>query len=379
MRQPQLRQPQLRQPQLRQPHRSSASLTLGLYTALIVYASLYPFSGWRDQGLMPFDFLTAPWPRYWSQFDTVANFVGYVPLGFLMALALLRTTVLPRPVLLATLAASALSLCMESLQTYIPQRIPALSDWLLNTLGACAGAWLAGGLEHMGTIDHWSRFRARWFTDDARGALVLLAIWPFALLFPASVPLGLGQVFERAESTLEGLLAGSAFLYWLPVRSLELQPMVPLAEMLCVALGLLAPCLLGYAIVLGNQRRALFFIAACAISVMASGLSTALTYGPEHAWGWLTKPVLVGWFLGCLLALASLTLPRRACLALLLVALVWQLGMLNLAPSSPYFAQTLQGWEQGRFIRFNGLAQWIGWLWPYAALGLAVMSLSRRA
>ena len=110
MRQPNLRHTDLRQPHLRQPHLSSASPTLGLYTALIVYASLYPFSGWRDQGLMPFDFLTAPWPRYWSQFDTAANFVGYVPLGFLMALTMLRTTLLPRPVLLATLAASVLSL-----------------------------------------------------------------------------------------------------------------------------------------------------------------------------------------------------------------------------------------------------------------------------
>ena len=26
---------------------------------------------------------------------------------------------------------------------------------------------------------------------------------------------------------------------------------------------------------------------------------------------------------------------------------------------------SLQAWEQGRFIRFHGLAQWVGWLWPY--------------
>jgi hypothetical protein len=44
------------------------------------------------------------------------------------------------------------------------------------------------------------------------------------------------------------------------------------------------------------------------------------------------------------------------------------LSLLNQAPTSPYFAQTLAAWEQGRFIRFNGIAQWLGWLWPYAAL-----------
>ena len=44
------------------------------------------------------------------------------------------------------------------------------------------------------------------------------------------------------------------------------------------------------------------------------------------------------------------------------------LAILNQAPADPYFAQTLQSWEQGRFIRFNGLAQWLGWLWPYATV-----------
>ena len=38
------------------------------------------------------------------------------------------------------------------------------------------------------------------------------------------------------------------------------------------------------------------------------------------------------------------------------------------APADPYFALSLQAWEQGRFVRFHGLAQWIGWLWPYAAM-----------
>ena len=52
----------------------------------------------------------------------------------------------------------------------------------------------------------------------------------------------------------------------------------------------------------------------------------------------------------------------------LLLALGVHLDLLNQAPASPYFAQTLSTWEQGRFIRFHGLAQWVGWLWPYATL-----------
>ncbi|MDD2547367.1 MAG: hypothetical protein PHI55_13965, partial [Burkholderiaceae bacterium] len=64
--------------------------------------------------------------------------------------------------------------------------------------------------------------------------------------------------------------------------------------------------------------------------------------------------------------------------ALLLLALVWHLALLNQAPTSAYFAQTLQLWEQGRFIRFYGLGQWLGWLWPYAALLYVLLQLSRR-
>ena len=61
----------------------------------------------------------------------------------------------------------------------------------------------------------------------------------------------------------------------------------------------------------------------------------------------------------------------------MLLALVVHLSLLNQAPASAYFAHTLQTWEQGRFIRFHGLAQWLGWLWPYAALAYVLVRVSR--
>ena len=42
------------------------------------------------------------------------------------------------------------------------------------------------------------------------------------------------------------------------------------------------------------------------------------------------------------------------------------------------YKRQLQAWEQGRFIRFYGLGQWLGWLWPYAALMYVVLHVSRR-
>ena len=48
------------------------------------------------------------------------------------------------------------------------------------------------------------------------------------------------------------------------------------------------------------------------------------------------------------------------------------------APADPYFAQSLQAWEQGRFIRFYGVARWVGWLWPYAAIVYLLARLGAR-
>ena len=344
---------------------------------LIVYASLYPFAQWRDQGISPFRFLSAPLPQYWTGFDVAANLLGYAPLGFLLALSALRSRRLSWAVTAAVGGAALLSLAMETLQSYLPSRIPSNVDLALNVAGAWLGACFAWTLEKAGVVDRWSRFRARWFTIEARGALVLLALWPVALLFPAAVPLGLGQVFERLEAALADALANSPFLEWMPVRDVELQPLVPIAEVVCVAFGLLVPCLLAYCVVRTLWQRTAFAVAIVLAGVGASALSAALSYGPDHAWAWLDLPVQVGLVLGALLALALLPLRRRGAAALALLALSVHLGLLNQAPADPYFAQTLQAWEQGRFIRFHGVVQWLGWLWPYAAMGYVLVRLSR--
>ncbi|MDB5884047.1 MAG: VanZ family protein [Polaromonas sp.] len=354
---------------------ASKPLALAL-VCLIVYASLYPFGEWRNQGIAPWGFLASPLPKYWTGFDVGANLLGYAPLGFLLALSALGRRRAVWAASLAVLAAAALSLTMETLQSYLPSRIPSNVDLGLNTLGALLGACCALALEHSGLVGRWSRLRARWFSPDARSVLVLLLLWPIALLFPAAVPLGLGQVFERLESALAEGLADSPFLEWMPVRELELQPLVPLAELVCVALGALIPCLLAYCVIRAVWHRAVFAVAALAGGLAVSALSAALSYGPEHAWAWLDVPVQAGVGLAVLLAALLLALPRRVAAALALLALVIQLSLLNQAPADPYFAQTLQIWEQGRFIHFYGLIQWLGWLWPYAALVCLVARLS---
>ena len=357
----------------------TVSLPLALaFICLIIYASLYPFADWRNQGISPLTYLTAPLPKYWSGFDVAANVVGYGPLGFLLALAGLRSGHIRWAVPLAVLGALLVSFSLETLQSYLPSRVPSNVDLALNTLGAALGAGSAWALEKLGALGRWSRFRARWLAPDARGAMALLALWPMALLFPAAVPMGLGQVFERLEMALAEALEGTPFLLWLPVREVELQPLVPLAVMVCVALGALTPLLLGYGVVHSLWRRAVFASLTLTAGMAVSALSAALSYGPEHAWAWLDLPVRAGLLLAAVLALVLLPLSRRSAAAFALLALAIQLSLLNQAPASAYFWQTLQTWEQGRFIRFHGLVQWLGWLWPYAALLYLLDRLSGR-
>jgi hypothetical protein len=254
------------------------------------------------------------------------------------------------------------------LQSYLPVRVPSNVDWALNVLGAWLGAVLAWGLERLGVLARWSVFRARWFVADARGGLVLLALWPLALLFPASVPFGVGQVLERFEATLAEALGGTPFLAWLPVRVVEFQPLPPGVELVCVTLGLVIPCLIGYCITRAPARRILLVALVVALGVSTTALSAALSYGPVHAWVWFSLPSQMALGMALVVMMAVLWVPPRISAALALLALGVYLSLINQAPTSPYFSQTLSGWEQGRFIRFHGLAQWLGWLWPYVAL-----------
>lgn len=367
-------------------HKTSAWPLAGAYALLIVYASLYPFSGWRNQEIPPWEFLFAGWPKYWTVFDLVANVIGYVPLGFLLALSFMRrgnvryfaTHPNLASIAVALVAGTALSFVMEAVQTFLPSRVASNVDFGLNVSGTLIGAITATGLELGGAIDRWSRFRERWFIPHARGALVLLALWPFALLFPAAVPLGLGQVLERLETAVAEWLEETPFLEWMPLREVELQPLVPAAELLCVGLGAFIPCLLGYTILRSARHRAVFAIVAVALGASVTALSAALSWGPQHAWAWLSMPVRVGLLFGLVLAMLMLAVPRRGCAAVLLLVLVIHLAVLNQAPASAYFTVTLQEWEQGRFIRFHGLAQWLGWLWPYAVLVYVLLRVSRR-
>ena len=106
-------------------------------------------------------------------------------------------------------------------------------------------------------------------------------------------------------------------------------------------------------------------------------LSTALNFGPGHALSWLTPGAWLACALCIPLALPFVWLPRRWCAALALLILAVGVALGAQMPTGAYHALNLQAWEQGRFIRFHGLALWVAWLWPYLAMAWLMSRLAR--
>ena len=353
-------------------HRSSAAPLAWLYVALIVYASLYPFSGWRLPGVSPLAFLGLPWPHWWTWFDLVTNLVGYIPLGALVFGALVRSDVRIRPAMLnACLAGAGLSFAMELLQNFLPQRVSSNVDLGVNALGTLIGATLGWYVHVRGGVELWQMARDRWFIARSAGGIALLVLWPVGLLFPLPVPLGQGQVLLRVQEVLAQWVEGTSIAPWFEGwadADLERAALSPGGEFALIALGLLAPCMIAFSVARPGWRRLVLVFGALALGCAATTLSTALNFNPQHLLAWSTPQALAALVFGTLVACLISVVPGRAAAGVGLIVLTALVTVVTQAPADPYFAQSLQLWEQGRFIRFHGAARWVGWLWPYAAI-----------
>jgi hypothetical protein len=103
-----------------------------------------------------------------------------------------------------------------------------------------------------------------------------------------------------------------------------------------------------------------------------------MNFGPDHALTWLGPVTVPALMAGVFLAMLCAPIGRRTAAGLGLVVLTALVALVAQAPADPYYAESLQAWEQGRFIRFHGLARWIGWLWPYFAMVWLLLRIGAR-
>ncbi len=324
------------------------------YGLLILYASLYPFSGWRDTGAPLLAFLAAAWPHYFTGFDLVSNVAVYLPFGFFLAAVLQSRQPRWLAALLATLSAVLLSAAMETLQNYLPSRVPSNVDLACNALGGLLGAiegvrraptFLDGGKLHA--------LRHRWVIGDAAGdaGLVLMGLWLLLQLNPEILLFGSGDL--RHWLGLEEMLPFDV------ERFSRIETLITAANTL--AAGLITSCLLRRR---SWQGALLILLAALLIHTLAA----ATILAPEQALRWITPGNTAGLILGITLLIPLFALHPALRRALAGSALLLATVLVNLAPENPYLAEAAQIWRHGHFLNFNGLTRLASILWPFLAL-----------
>jgi len=338
------------------PRSTRLPLYLALaYVVLISYASLYPLANWRDLGVSPLAFLDAGWPRYWTGFDLSINVLAYLPLGFLLTLALRH---IPgggwTAAIVALLLGSLLSFSMESLQTWLPARVPSNLDLACNALGTAIGAVVAlwngkrifrriGQLQQglLAPIAH------------AEVGLVLLGTWLLTQLSPETLLFGTGDLRNVLGITPAVPYAAPSFFV--------LETCVIACNTLVI--GLFARTLLA-----DRSSMHLVLVAFFVLALAIRTLAAAVLVAPQDAFAWLTPGARLGLLIGGVLLSLMLLLPASWRVALAGLALLAGTALVNLTPANPYSEAALAAWRQGHFLNFNGLTRWVASLWPFVAL-----------
>jgi VanZ family protein len=362
----------LTQPTVRQRTPSPvARATLFAYAALIIYASWYPFAGWHNQGLSPFIFLQhTEMPRYWTRFDAIINVVGYIPLGTLIAYALYPRVRGVLAFLAAALLGAFVSGLMEAVQTYLPSRVSSNLDFYTNAGGAAFGA-LLGVLTASRLLDGSPlyRLRQRWFVQHTSQGLVLMALWPLAQIYPQSFLFGHGQILPILSDWMSEWLDMSIDLVELLRPGVELTvEQYWLSETIVTACGMVGAGLTLLCLTRRPSPRAGLLITLVASAVVLKSLATALLFSPENAFVWVTPGAQGGFLIGAIMLSGLVFAPHLAQRRLAAITIVLSLLIVNTTPLNPYFLSTLQGWVQGKFLNFNGAAQFLAVTWPFFAL-----------
>lgn len=336
------------------------------YLALVGYASLYPFTGWRA----PVDditaFVSADWPFYVTAADVVLNLLAYFPAGLLLTLTLMgRMPRLPAA-LSGILAGTATSLAIELAQVYLPSRIPSNVDLLTNTGGTMLGAaaayrfgerWLLSGELY--------RMRERFFQPGALTdvGFVLLALWLLTQLN--------AEIWLFGNGDLRHLVPGNVSVSYSAESYRYLETGVAALNFAGVALLLTA---IARSVVGATVSLAALTAAALGLKTIAS----SALFIPGNPALWLTPGSVLGLALGILVwllfartAKPVLVRAAAACLALGLV-------LVNLAPENPYLVAALQVWRHGHYVSFNGMTRLLSASWPFLALAYLIF-LARRA
>ncbi len=360
-----------------------ARAALLAYLLLIIYASWFPFSGWRGSGLPPLTFLNLDMPRYWTGFDVMVNIIGYIPLGVLLVLSLLPRIRGVWAVLVAALLGLLVSGTMEAVQTYLPSRVPSNLDFLTNAGGALLGAMIGtmGARSYLNQSKLY-QLRQRWFAAHASQGLVLLALWPLAQVYPIGYMFGHGQLLPIFSDWLSAWFDTDIDLVTMlrPGAAMSVEQYW-LSETIITACGMTGAVLTMLCLLRRGAPRLFLIVGMLGTALLTKTLASSLFFTPDNAVVWVTPGAQGGFLIGLIMLSGLAFAPATAQRRLAIVCLVLSLLVVNTIPINPYFMATLQGWVQGKFLNFNGAAQFLSLGWPFFAIWFLLLpshKLNRR-
>lgn len=324
-----------------------------VYVLFIVYASLSPFTGWREQGLNFADVLDMPLRLTYTSFDATINVLAYMPFGLLVCLVLRERFGAATSAVLSLCMGVLLSASMEYLQMYLPTRVSSNMDMLSNSSGALIGALIAVRITSwtwlVAKLTYWRSGLFRQGKEMDFG-LALLALWMFGQVNP-SLPM-LGNIFISEAAHQPFVKPPHAPFNWWASGAVTLN-LLMLGTLMLTLLRARRNTASALLAVLGAVALVKFFSAALLLKSWALLL-------------WINSEAMLGTLLGVLLLLAMLRLPRAAAMLFgATIALIYFI-IVNfiLNSNSPSAAAYVYHWHYGHLLTYNGMAQTITLAFP---------------
>lgn len=352
------------------PASPSARISLAVYGLLILYASLYPFSGWQSTGLPAWSYLGVPLPHYWTIFDALTNILAYIPFGFIAVLALHPQVRGMAALALAVVLATLLTGFIEAAQTYLPSRVSSNLDFYCNITGGLVGAVLGYLLSPIFLKQsRLLEMRRRWFMPEAGAGIVVLGLWTLAQIYPQEVLFGHGQLTHVLSNWLSAWTDTSIDLANLITQGESLTvEQYWLYETIVTTFGLTSAVLILLFLLRRSAPKGRFVLALAFAALVVKSLASALFFSPENAFVWLTHGAQGGILLSIMMLSGLAFAPPAAQRRIAATGLLASVAIVNIVPVNPYFTATLQTWAQGKFLNFNGAAQFLSIAWPFIAL-----------
>lgn len=331
-----------------------------IFSALIVYGSLFPFSGWAYPDAPLFSFL-ASWPALLEKADLIQNVLAYAPLGLFIVIWRMKSMRFWPALMLATLMGGSLSFVMESIQQFIPVRVASTSDLAMNMLGTFAGGSAAAFLTHKTFSGaRLLALRNRWLHAGTLPniGLITLALWMLSQTSPLLPTFDIGQLRQGLSLLQHSLLTPESLIF---SQALTYASYI-------TGLGLLA-------LTIGHHRNTtftyflLFIISTLTLKILVAGRQLSLE-------------AVMGTALAALALLPLRLLSKRSVIGVVAITLISAGFAISELTAVPGLETHAFNWIPfgGQMDSINGLQNILEILWPFFALAYFAryMTLSYR-